>query len=81
MKTLALLCIQRTAKGVVIKVKQLYSSIYSEFPDECRRLGFTASNPIEEKWKNEIRYGIWEARKQRLIKHVGARKSGTWERV
>jgi len=69
------------SKGEVIKLRKLYADLYSKFPEACQRLGFTASNPIEEKWKNEIRYGLWAARKQGMIKHVGTQKSGEWQRI
>jgi hypothetical protein len=68
-------------KGTTIQLKKLYASLYSQFPDQCRTLGFTNSAPIEPKWKNEIRYGLWEARKLGLIKHVGTQKSGEWHRI
>jgi hypothetical protein len=69
------------SKGQTINLQQVYSGIYSQFPEQCQHLGLTSSNPIEKKWKNQIRYGLWEARKQGLIKHVGTQKSGLWQRI
>lgn len=68
-------------KGAVISTQCLYSGIYSQFPEECRKLGFTNSAPIEAKWKNQIRWGLRDARDQKLIRHVGLPKSGEWQRI
>jgi hypothetical protein len=81
MKNLVVAYIQTLHKGETVRIQGLYSGIYSVFPEACQRLGFTSSKPIEEKWKNEIRFGLWEARKQGLIKHVGTPKSGLWQRI
>jgi hypothetical protein len=83
MKFLVVLYFEMVQKGVTVKLEQLYSGIYShpQLREACERLGFTSSKPIEEKWKNEIRYGVWEARKQGLIKHVGTQRSGEWQRI
>ncbi len=81
MKFLVVAYFETMQKGVIVKLEQLYSGIHSLFPEACRRLGFTSSKPIEEKWRNEIRYGVWEARKRGLIKHVGAQRSGQWQRI
>jgi len=68
-------------KGKVIKTRGLYSSIYAQFPQECVKLGLTNSGPIEPKWKNQIRWGLRDAKEQRLIKHVGLPRSGEWQRI
>jgi hypothetical protein len=67
-------------RGDIIKLESLYSGIYQQFRKVCEQLGLTSSKP-EPKWKNQIRYGLWEARKKGLIKHVGSQKSGQWLRV
>jgi len=81
MKPLVVLLITKMPKGQKIDLQKLYSVIYKTFPRECQSLGFTDSHPIELKWKNQIRYGLWEARKQGLIKHVGTPNSGEWQRL
>lgn len=68
-------------KGMVIKTHALYASIYAQFPQECEKLGLTNSGPIEPKWKNQIRWGLRDAKEQKLIKHVGLPKSGEWQRI
>jgi hypothetical protein len=68
-------------KGTVIKVHALYSSIYAQFPKQCQDLGLTDSGPIEPKWKNQIRWGLRDAKDEKLIKHVGLPKSGEWLRI
>jgi hypothetical protein len=68
-------------KGMVIKTHALYGSIYAQFPKECEKLGLTDSGPIEPKWKNQIRWGLRDAKDQKLIKHVGLPKSGEWQRI
>jgi hypothetical protein len=69
------------AKGQKIETKKLYSLIYATFPAECNILGFTDSKPLEPKWKNQIRFGLRDARDGGLIKHIGTPKSGQWERL
>ncbi len=81
MKFLVVAFFETVQKGVTVNLEQLYSGIYSQFREACQRLGFTSSKPIEEKWRNEIRYGVWEARKRGLIKHVGTLRSGQWQRI
>jgi hypothetical protein len=81
MKPLVLLLITKMPTGQKIDLQKLYSVIYKTFPTECQNLGFTDIYPIELKWKNQIRYGLWEARKLGLIKHVGTPKSGEWQRL
>jgi hypothetical protein len=68
-------------KGTVIRTQGLYVGIYSQFPKECQDLRLTNSGPIEPKWKNEIRWGLRDAKDHKLIKHVGLRKSGEWQRI
>jgi hypothetical protein len=68
-------------KGTVIRTQGLYAGIYSQFPKECQNLGLTNSGPIEPKWKNQIRWGLRDAKDQKLIKHIGLPKSGEWQRV
>jgi hypothetical protein len=55
--------------------------VYSQFPKECQDLGFTNGGPIEPKWKNQIRWGLRDAKDKKLIKHVGLPKSGEWQRL
>ena len=81
MRSLVVLYVTGMQKGQVVKTPELYSRVFQFFPAECHSLGFTNSYPIELKWKNEIRYGLWDARKKGLIKHVGTSKSGQWQRV
>jgi hypothetical protein len=81
MRHLVVLYVTRMRKGQVVKVQDLYSLVFKFFTVECHSLGFTDSHPIEPKWKNEVRYGLWEARKKSLIKHVGTPKSGRWRRL
>jgi len=81
MRPLVVLLITQMPKRPKIETGKLYSVIYAKFPAECRSLGFTDSYPIEEKWKNQVRYGLWDARDRGLIKHVGTPKSGQWERL
>ena len=66
---------------MIIKLQKLYAALYAQFPERCQSLGFTNSAPIEPEWKNEIRHGLWEARKLGLIKHIGTQKSGEWQRL
>lgn len=73
--------LRMVSKGQVIQLQKLYSGIYSQFPKECQQLGFTANQRVEEKWKNEIRFGLRLAVNQRLIRHVGTPKSGQWQRT
>ncbi len=80
MKHLVVLYAKSLDKGEVIRLQALYSGLYLQFREQCEQLGFTSSKP-EQKWKNLIRYGLWEARKQGLIKHVGSQKSGQWQRI
>jgi len=68
-------------KGTVIKTHGLYKSIYDALPAECEKLGLTDSGPIEPKWKNQIRWGLRDAKTQGLIKHIGLPKSGEWQRL
>ena len=72
---------EHVAKGAVIKLDGLYKSIYAQFPKQCHDLGLTSSGPVEPKWKNQIRWGLRDAKTQGLIKHVGAPKSGDWQRI
>jgi predicted NAD-dependent protein-ADP-ribosyltransferase YbiA (DUF1768 family) len=66
-------------KGQPIETAKLYSVIYNTFPKECKSLGFTNSKPVEQKWKNQIRFGLRDAKDQGLIKHIGTPKSGQWQ--
>jgi hypothetical protein len=81
MRPLVVLLIARMSKGQTIHTRKLYSVVYNTFPSECSSLGFTDSTPIEEKWKNQIRWGLRDARDGGLIKHVGTPKSCQWERI
>jgi hypothetical protein len=81
MRPLTVLLITRMTKGQKIETGRLYSVIFATFPAECRSLGFTDSKPVEEKWKNQIRFGLRDARDRGLIKHVGTSRSGQWERL
>jgi hypothetical protein len=38
-------------KDKTLELQRVQSAIYAQFPDECERLGFTPTEPIEEKWK------------------------------
>jgi hypothetical protein len=58
--------ISRTTKGQVIQLGDLSSRVYEFFPDICRHLGFTNSYPIEEKWRNEIRWGLRDCARAKL---------------
>jgi hypothetical protein len=68
-------------RGTVIKLSALYTSIYGQFPEECEKLGLTNSGPIEAKWKNQIRWGLRDAKDQKLIRKVGSPRSGEWLRL
>jgi hypothetical protein len=68
-------------KGTVIKLRDLYASIYAQFPKECGKLGLTNTGPIEPKWKNQIRWGLRDAKEQKLIRKIGLPKSGEWLRT
>jgi hypothetical protein len=68
-------------KGTVIRTDQLYTAVYNQFPKECQVMGLTNSWPIEPKWKNDIRYGLRDAKDQGLIKHIGTPKSREWQRL
>jgi hypothetical protein len=81
MRPLVVLLIIGMPKGQKIETGKLYSVIYANFPAECRSLGFTDSKPVEPKWKNQIRFGLRDARDRGLIKHIGTPKSGEWERL
>ena len=81
MRPLVVLLIIKMPKGQKIETRKLYSVIFATFPVECRSLGFTDSKPVEQKWKNQIRFGLRDARDRGLIKHVGTLKSGQWERL
>ena len=72
---------QIMGKGETIKTRRLYSGIYSQFPEACERVGFTSSKPLEEKWKNKIRFGLRTAKDKGLIEHIGSPKSGLWKRI
>jgi hypothetical protein len=80
MRSLVVLYVTAIQKGQIVKINELYSRVFQFYPAECRSLGLTNSYPIEPKWKNEIRYGLWDARKKGLVKHVGTPKSGEWQR-
>jgi hypothetical protein len=75
--------IKKIAKGTIIKTQSIQSAIYKQFPDECEKLGFTpsATEPVEEKWKKDIRFALRDAQDQRLIVHIGSPRSGLWERL
>jgi hypothetical protein len=81
MNHLVVLLITNMPKGQQFELKNLYTVIYNTFPAECQKLGFTNSYPVEPKWKNQIRYGLWASRKMGLIKHVGTSKSGEWVKL
>jgi hypothetical protein len=81
MRPLVLLLISKMPKGHVFELEKLYSVIYATFPKECQILGFTDSMPIEPKWKNDIRFGLRDARDQSMIKHIGTERSGQWQRL
>ena len=81
MRPLAILLITPMSKGQKIETGKLYSMVYATFPAEYRSLGFTDSTPIEAKWKNQIRFGLRDARDRGLIRHIGTPKSGQWERL
>lgn len=81
MRYLAVLAVGKLDKGNTFRLSDLYSVVYSVYPEECERLGFTATPPIEEKWKKDIRFGLQDARRQGLIRHIGSEKSGRWVRV
>ena len=82
MRALVLLFIKDYApRGTIIRTQGLYVSIYSQFPKECQGLGLTNSGPIEPKSKNQIRWGLRDAKDQKLIKHIGLPKSGEWQRL
>ncbi len=81
MRYLVVEAIKRLDKGKIIKVADLYSTVYSLYPQQCEQLGFTPTSPVEEKWKKDIRFGLQDAQKQGLIKHLGPPKSGIWERI
>jgi hypothetical protein len=81
MRYLIVELIKKMAKGETIRLRQLQSRVYSVFPNECDRLGFTASRPIEEKWRKEIRFGLQDAKHQGLIEHSSSAKSGLWKRI
>jgi hypothetical protein len=68
-------------KGQTIRLAQLYSKLYLQFPDACERLGFTPSFPVENKWKKNIRFGLQDAKHKGLIEHIGSERSGLWKRI
>jgi hypothetical protein len=68
--------IKKIEKGKTIETRRVQSAMYSQFPDECERLEFTASKPIEEKWRKDIRFALQDAKNRGLIEHVGSPKSG-----
>ena len=80
MKELVVCYAKLVEKGAVINLRELYSALYRKFPSQCDKLGFYPSDS-QEKWQILIRYGLWEARKQGLIKHVGSQRSGLWQRI
>jgi hypothetical protein len=73
--------IYKIGKGETFETRTTYKAIYQHFPSECEALGFTPSEPIEEKWKHEIRLALWDAQTDGLIKHIGTAKSGRWQRI
>jgi hypothetical protein len=81
MRYLVVAYIKTLLKGETIKTRRLQSVIYSQLPDECERLGFTPTPPIEEKWRKDIRFGLQDAKDQGLIEHFGSPKSGLWKRI
>jgi hypothetical protein len=81
MRYLVIAYIKMLEKDRIINTRKCYSAIYTQFPEACERLGFTAKPPIEEKWKNQIRWGLRDAQDQKLIRHIGSPKSGLWERI
>jgi hypothetical protein len=81
MRSLVVFVISQMQKGQMIETSKFYSVIYANFPDECQRLGFTNSAPVEAKWKNDIRFGLRDAKDKGLIKHVGTPKSGQWQKL
>jgi hypothetical protein len=81
MRYLVVEAIKKLEKGTVIKTRDLYSVVYSVYPEQCEALGFTPTVPIEERWKKDIRFGLEDAQKQGLIEHVGSKKSGVWKRI
>lgn len=81
MRYLIVAYINAVEVGVIIDVRDLYKRVYEKFPNECDRLGFTPSQPIEEKWKKDIRWGLQDAKHQGLVVHVGPPKSRKWKRI
>jgi hypothetical protein len=81
MRPLVFLLITQMPKGQKIETGKLYSVVYQHFPAECQMLGLTGSGPIEPKWKNQIRWGLRDAKDRGLIKHVGTPRSCEWVRL
>ncbi len=81
MRYLTVIAAGRLDKGKTFRLADLYSIIHSLYPEQCERLGFTATPPIEEKWKKDIRFGLQDLKRLRLIEHVGSDKSGTWRGI
>ena len=83
LRSLVVELIKKIEKDTTIKTQNIQSAIYKQFPDECEKLGFTplTTQPIEEKWKKDIRFALRDAQDQRLIVHVGSPKSGRWKRL
>jgi hypothetical protein len=55
MRYVVLEAIGKLEKGAIVKTADLYSVVYAAYPRQCEIRGFTATAPIEEKWKKDIR--------------------------
>ncbi len=73
--------VKKIKQGTTIDTRRIQSAIRAQFPDQCDRLGFTATKPIEEKWKKDIRFALRDEQDKGLIKHIGSPKSCLWRRL
>lgn len=71
----------RLRKDEVIYLPKLYDGFSSQFPNECRQLGFMGQQRVEPKWKNQIRQGLKLAERHGLIRHVGIGRTQEWQRT
>lgn len=78
MRYLVLAYIERLKGGTVIRLSDLYSGIYRALPDACEKLGYTAQTPVEEKWKNQIRWGLRDAKDRKLVVNLAR---GLYKRI
>jgi hypothetical protein len=69
--------IERLSVGRIFHLSELYEYLKSNFPDECKEIGYTADGK-EPKFEKDARWAVQDAKHTRLIRRV---TRGRWKRI